>query len=112
MLIALLLACPGPTEDDTATALTDGFDEEAWGAEFYELICTRTWECEATDMSSVGDYADVEACKAAYAEQTIQCSTYDPEAARQCLDDYRAWTCDQVREDYLPPTCAMACAFE
>lgn len=117
MLLAFLLACPSfgtntPLSDDTAAdaGADDTLTAEEWWGSFYDLVCERTWACDATDMSTVSDFGSADECRAYFAStESPACADFDPGRGRACLDDYAAWSCEQVREDYLPVSCGLVC---
>lgn len=131
MLLAFLVACPAfqpfdadreihtrdPQEDPVEVAGEDTAEEAAHAAvveafydAFFTLVCDRTWTCEAEDMSTVSDFPDEAACVASYDDVEIpDCPHFNETAAAACLATYEAWTCPQVREDYLPNACARVC---
>jgi len=43
-------------------------------------------------------------------EDVTACPQFSESAAAACLATYEAWTCTQVREDYLPDECATVCS--
>lgn len=90
-----------------------GWSEDRYHEEWVSAFCDKNIECE---YGALFGWETVDDCLAEYGEMEstaaeAECEDYDGSAARACVTDYSALSCDELFEpEKWPEACDVICS--
>ncbi|MDP6931355.1 MAG: hypothetical protein QGG40_00495 [Myxococcota bacterium] len=86
-----------------------GYPPNKFAGDLAEIKCDQYASCDK--LNSFG-YSDAEECRteelgALEEKLSSNCDDYDAAAARTCLDDWSALSCEEVQDSSLHPNCTQ-----